>query len=84
MSERCIYCDPDFPTNMDDDVGDREIGSGSVDAGDFGYLTMSLYATDKGIQACLFNETFDLIKEVAAKVRYCPMCGRKLKAEDKS
>lgn len=33
MSDRCIYCDPDFGKDLKDDVEDQELGSDEVDIG---------------------------------------------------
>ena len=82
MSDRCIYCDPDFGKDLKDDVDDQELGGDEVDIGVFGELGHVVYMTGNGIEMFLFNNKGDVISKVTAPVNYCPMCGRKLRVED--
>lgn len=81
MSERCIYCDPDFGKDLKDDTEDQELVGDCIDAGAFGEIVHTMYMTAEGIEMFLFDNNSNVISKVKAIVNYCPMCGRKLRSE---
>ena len=84
MTNKCIYCDPDFGEDLDDDVSSQELGGEDVDVGVFGTFSHIIYMSPKGLDAFVFDGKGKVVSEFTAPIRYCPMCGRELRDKTSS
>lgn len=70
--KKCLYCD-----GKHGEDATKDIYRGTANLGEFGEESLSVYLYDDQWLEFCFG---DLGRRI--KIKYCPMCGRKLEAED--